>query len=100
MRGLVVVTAVLLLGGIFSLGTRLYEETTRPVAIVVAAETAVTGTPNAQAPAQFSLHSGTAVHIFFPPRTERFCMAGSFQGRPENHLFFSVTEMPATSPTE
>jgi hypothetical protein len=62
-RGLVVLTGVLLLGGIFSLGTRLYLDTTRPVAIVVVAETAVTSSPNAESPAQFNLHSGTAVHI-------------------------------------
>jgi tetratricopeptide (TPR) repeat protein len=62
-RSVVVVTAVLLLGGIFSLGTRLYEETTRPVGIVVAAETAVSSGPGEQYPDQFTLHSGTAVHI-------------------------------------
>ena len=62
-RGVVIITAVLLLGGIFSLGTRLYQETTRPVAIVVVGETAVNSSPDPQAPAQFNLHSGTAVHI-------------------------------------
>jgi tetratricopeptide (TPR) repeat protein len=62
-RGLVLLTAVLLLGGIFSLGTRLYEESTRPVGIVVAAETAVSSGPGEQYPDQFTVHSGTAVHI-------------------------------------
>jgi tetratricopeptide (TPR) repeat protein len=62
-KGLVGVTAVLFLGGLFSLGTRLYVESNRPVAIVVVAETAVTSGPGEQYPTQFTLHSGASVAI-------------------------------------
>jgi tetratricopeptide (TPR) repeat protein len=62
-KGLLGVTAVLFLGGLFSLGTRLYVESNRPVAIVVVAETAVASGPGEQYPTQFTLHSGASVAI-------------------------------------
>ena len=93
-RGVVVLTVVLLLGGIFSLGTRLYEETTRPVGIVVAAETAVTDSPDPQAPAQFNLPSGTAVHILEqrPQWTRISLPGGQLQG------WVKVGEVTAVEP--
>jgi hypothetical protein len=63
LKNLLAITAVLLLAGILPLSTRLYLETTRPIAIIVATETAVTSGPGPQYPTQFTVHSGTAVHI-------------------------------------
>jgi hypothetical protein len=76
-RSLLIVTAVLLLGGIFSLGTRLYLETSRPTGIIVAPEAAVSSSPGEQYPSQFSLPGGTAVHILNQrPQWTRITLSG------------------------
>jgi tetratricopeptide (TPR) repeat protein len=77
LKSLAALTAVLLLGGIFSLGTRLYLETSRPAGIIIAPETAVTNTPGSQQPGQFTLHSGTAVTILdHHPQWTRISLSG------------------------
>lgn len=58
-----ILIALLLVGGIFSLGTRLYVEANAPQAIVVAQEVTAVSGPGEQYIAEFTLHSGAEVSL-------------------------------------
>jgi hypothetical protein len=57
------ITAVLALLAGFALGGRVYVETTRPEAVVVAAEVDVTSGPGDQYVTEFTLHSGAVLEL-------------------------------------
>jgi len=60
---LLIIVTILLLGGLVSLGWRLYTANARPDGVIVANEIDVTSGPGAQYIAEFKLHSGTEVSI-------------------------------------
>lgn len=61
---LLIVVAILLVGGLFSLGGRLYVENVRPDGVIVAEEEVkVMSGPGSQYIVEFSLHNGTEVSI-------------------------------------
>ncbi len=59
----IIVVAILLFGGLFSLGGRLYIENVRPEAVIIVEEVDVTSGPGSQYVVEFSLHTGTEVSI-------------------------------------
>lgn len=71
LRGVVVVTAVLWLGGLVSLGSRLYLERTRPEVVILTDSVPVMSSPSLQAgstqgaagTAEFTLHAGAKVNL-------------------------------------
>ncbi len=86
-------TSVLFLFCAFLLITQLYLDENRPVAIVTVTETAVLATPNEQSPSQFTLHSGTAVHMLeFRPNWTRITLPGDgLQGWVNSDAIAGVT---------
>lgn len=60
---LLIVVAILLVGGLFSLGGRLYVENVRPDGVIMAEEIEVMSGPGSQYIVEFSLHNGTEVSI-------------------------------------
>lgn len=60
---LLIIAAILLVGGLFSLGGRLYVENVRPDGVIVAEEIEVMSGPGSQYIVEFSLHNGTEVSI-------------------------------------
>ncbi len=56
-------TAALWVGGLFSMGSRIYVDVLRPDAVIVAAEVDVYSAPDTQETAVFTLHSGASVTI-------------------------------------
>ena len=60
---LLIITLILLAGGLFSLGGRLYIEEVRPEGVVVAEEIDVWSGPGSQYIVEFTLHNGTEVSI-------------------------------------
>lgn len=57
------VSSLLLVLGIFALGSRLYLEKTQPDGVIVATEVNVTSGPGSQYVTEFTLHSGTEISL-------------------------------------
>lgn len=62
-QSIIALVALLLAGGLFSLGSRLYIERVRPPAVVVAESVEVLSGPGSQYVTEFTLHSGAEVSL-------------------------------------
>jgi len=74
---LLIGVVILLLGGLFSLGGRLYVETIQPEGVVVSQEVDVMSGPGEQYVAEFTLHAGAEISVLEErPRWLRLTLPG------------------------